>query len=276
MAVYVSYSDESENNQKDGRFLVGGYVARESDWPDFARAWQERVLDGPSKIPYYHTTEMKSRKFREEHGLTYNDSERRIDEAVRVIFSMGPMSAFAGELNKDEFSRVFRDIPKNELKRLPKVYKDPDYFCFMAYIMMLVSFVKHRYNDVELINFVVEPKQAIPSAELQSVIDAVRLRFAHDDPEYAPLVGNIVQASLKDQIPLQAADALCWHMQRYHYHRLNPEKKNMDRSDESRMWYLLKERHGWSQMMEEELLRDMKSFADIKGNSLVAGNCDVP
>lgn len=93
MSVYVAFSDEADLGSKGGKFVVCGYVAAENEWPWFARAWQQRVLDGPPKLPYLHTNPLKSHKWRQQHGICLNDAERRIDEAVNVLVSMGPMSA---------------------------------------------------------------------------------------------------------------------------------------------------------------------------------------
>jgi hypothetical protein len=85
MSVYVAFSDEADVGNKDGEFIVCGYVADENEWPWFARAWQQRVLDGPPTIPYFHTNPLKSHEWREKHGICLNDAENRIDEAVRVL-----------------------------------------------------------------------------------------------------------------------------------------------------------------------------------------------
>jgi hypothetical protein len=54
VAVYVAFSDEASVRNTEGEFFVAGYVASELEWPWVARAWQERVLDGPPRIPYLH------------------------------------------------------------------------------------------------------------------------------------------------------------------------------------------------------------------------------
>ena len=77
MAVFVSHSDESGVGDPGGKFLVSGYVAREAYWPAIAREWQEKVLDGPPKIPYLHMREIRNEAWRNEHGITFDDSQRQ-------------------------------------------------------------------------------------------------------------------------------------------------------------------------------------------------------
>jgi len=61
MAVFVGNSDESGVADLRGHYLVGGLIGCESNWPYLDRAWQERVLDGPPRIPYLHMREVRNR-----------------------------------------------------------------------------------------------------------------------------------------------------------------------------------------------------------------------
>jgi len=253
MSVYLAFSDEASVNEIEGEFLVAGYIAKETDWPEFSAAWQDRVLDASPPIPYLHMTEIRSPKFREKHGLTYYDSERRVDEAVRVIYSMGPMSAFCAKLKKDVFERVFVGKKSKHFS-----YRDPDYLCFLMYVMQTIFFVKHTYHDVKLLNFIAAEKQAIPHKRLKEVVEGIRQLLAEKEPEYASILGDVVEASCspEHQIPLQAADVLCWHIQRYNFHALKPIVR-LERGIENRMWYLLKDRHGHTDELDESLLVEM-------------------
>src|SRR5437867_6435711 len=89
MAVFVSGSDETSGKTQRDSFLFAGWVAPEEDWSRyFAPAWQERVLDGPPIIPYLHMTEMRSRSWRDQFGISQLDADDRIDEALRLIDTM--------------------------------------------------------------------------------------------------------------------------------------------------------------------------------------------
>jgi hypothetical protein len=108
--LYTAYSDEAGIGDPSGEFLVAGYLARESLWPEIITAWHERVLDGPPKIPFLHTTKVRSRAWRNEHGISYHESERRVAEAVRVIYSTGGLDAVASVIKRSDLYEYF---PKN-------------------------------------------------------------------------------------------------------------------------------------------------------------------
>ena len=96
MAVFVSASDENGDNRE---FFFGGLLAPVDDWSrHFAPAWQERVLDGPPCIPYLHMTEIRSRQFREQHGISRLRADQRIDEAIAIISQLGNIRAIGIDL----------------------------------------------------------------------------------------------------------------------------------------------------------------------------------
>jgi hypothetical protein len=107
MAVFTAYSDESGVGDPSGEFLVCGYVADETVWPWLIAAWQERVLDGPPKIPYFHMREMPRPEWRQEHGITFNDAETRIHQAILVLYSTGSMSAIASVIKRKDMQEIF-------------------------------------------------------------------------------------------------------------------------------------------------------------------------
>lgn len=103
MALFVSASDENTATDKSA-FLLGGLIAPEEDWYRyFAPAWQERVLDGPPPIPYLHTTDIRSRKFRDEYGLSRHAADARLDEAIKVIEQLGSLRAILIDINAEHF-----------------------------------------------------------------------------------------------------------------------------------------------------------------------------
>ena len=69
------------------------------------------------KIPYLHTNPIKGPKWRAAHGIGFNEAENRISEAVRVLSSMGRISALGSVIRKgdlDLFAKIFNwktDIP---------------------------------------------------------------------------------------------------------------------------------------------------------------------
>lgn len=92
MAVFVSASDETSGKNQRDTFFFGGWIAPQEDWSRFFElAWQERVLDGPPSIPHLHMTDMRSRRWREKHGLTRLVADDRIDEAIQLLDTMATL-----------------------------------------------------------------------------------------------------------------------------------------------------------------------------------------
>src|SRR5262252_1267158 len=94
-----------------GPFLFAGYVGPERDWSKFlVPAWQERVLDGPPRIPYLHMTEIRSNEFRNTVGITRPAANARVDEAVDVIDTMGSLYPIAVQVDGSHFRDAFAEI----------------------------------------------------------------------------------------------------------------------------------------------------------------------
>jgi hypothetical protein len=218
VAVFVAFSDEADVGNKHGDFVVCGYVADERDWPDVASAWQERVLDGPPKLPYFHTNPLKTYEWRQEHGIGLNDAECRIDEAVRVLASMGAMSALGSIIKKGDLDVFARHFGKK--KQIPLGLNEPDYFCFIAYAVLVLGEVYKNYPSAERVNFVVSRKQKI-THHLHGFRDDIEEWLKVNYPHLASLIGDLIPASMEEQLPLQAADLLGWHIQRNCANRLD-------------------------------------------------------
>lgn len=254
MAVFVSASDESMVTDKSG-FLFGGFIAPEEDWSlYFAPAWQEMVLDGPPSIPYLHMTEIRSRKFREEHGISRGDADSRVDKAIKVIEQLGSVRAALIDINAPHFRNEMSATKFIASTGAVKDYHHPDYFCFQAYVLAVLMYVNRWHPDAEKVDFVVERNGEITKhiqtfhANIASVLEQM------GKPSLASLVGELLPGG-KDRIPLQAADVLCWHMARAR----TPD--TMD-DDDIRRHNALADIRGIHVPLEESLVESIKSAYD--------------
>ncbi len=210
MAVFVAYSDETETSEEDSRFLMGGYVASETDWPYFVRAWQSRVLDGPPAIPYLHMTEIRDGEWQQAHGLSLQDANERISEAVRVIRSTGGISFVTSEMVKKDLKEVVQPALRRIDERIIPGVDVADYMCFLAFAEFTIAELHANRPEVERVNFFVSKKQKVTH----------HIRRFHEDlrqqmPEpYKKLVGDLYPGDMVLVLPLQAADVLCWYSQR--------------------------------------------------------------
>lgn len=157
VSVFVAYSDEaSAGGTATDEFLVSRYVAREEEWPSFAKAWQERVLDespdGP-KIQCFHMTQMRSRAWRESHGLSDTAARKRTEEALRTIHSSGFVLPAASSINQSEMREIIQSRFNIARKKIPAGLDEPDYFCHLAFCYIVLPDIAERFPDAEKVNF---------------------------------------------------------------------------------------------------------------------------
>jgi hypothetical protein len=213
MAVFVSGSDESAGKTERDRFYQAGFVAPESDWSDFfVPAWQERVLDGPPKIPYLHMTDIRSPKWRTEHGLSKTSAEDRVDEACNLIHTMGSLYPIGAHLDAGVFRDNFGSTKFVAASGGAKTF-EPDYTCFLLYTVLVLSYVDTYHPEAEKVDFIVERKSDITKHIQEFHSHTAANLAALGQSSLARLVGDLIPGD-KDRVPLQAADVLCWHSAR--------------------------------------------------------------
>ncbi len=248
MAVFTAYSDESGVGDPSGEFLVCGYVADETVWPWLIAAWQERVLDGPPKIPYFHMQEMRRPEWRQEHG-TFNDAETRIHQAILVLYSTGSMSAIASVMKRRDMQEIFHSKFKRK-KQVPIGLDEPDYMCYVAYISFILGEVRRKYRDAATkVNFVLAEKKKV-TQHVGALCGPIKDFFEKNHPELSALLGDVGPGSMVDELPLQAADLLGWHMQKFY-------SKTYDRLEEGRFAMLVNDRDGFLHTWERRELEAM-------------------
>jgi hypothetical protein len=212
VAVFVSFSDEAGTGDAKGEFLVSGYVAEEREWPFVAGAWQERVLDGPPKIPYLHMTEIKNDGWRRKYEISQHDSQDRISEALKILSHSGGLSINTSIIKRSELTAILHSRYSRK-KDVPLHLSEPDYFCFLAYSAFTVANVYRKYPCAEKVDFVVSRKQKV-THHINGAHDDVRKLLGAIEPRLQQMMGEIIPASMEERLPLQSADFLCWHQQR--------------------------------------------------------------
>ena len=213
MSVWVVGADETETTE----FFYAGFAAPLEDWEDwFIPAWQERVLNGPPTIPLLHMTDIRSEKWRDKYGLSRPESERRVDEAFRVIRSLGSLYPILCWTNAEHFRASLgeRKIVGPPRAQFTNAYAyEPDYLCFINLAMIAIFYVKSVDPAPVKVDFIVERNGKITEHMKDFHESMVRSFRALGHPEHADLIGDLIPAG-KDCLPLQAADLLCWYSQR--------------------------------------------------------------
>ncbi|HEX4133330.1 MAG TPA: hypothetical protein VHY84_01815 [Bryobacteraceae bacterium] len=264
VSVFVAYSDEaSAGGNATDEFLVAGYVAREDEWPCFAKAWQERALDESSdgpKIQCFHMTQMRSRAWRELHGLSDTSARRRTEEALRTIHGSGFVLPVASAINQTELREIIQDKFKNAGKKVPAGLDEPDYFCHLAFCYIALQDIAERFPDAEKVNFYFAKKRNKISANLITIAEHTRKWLERERPSLAPLMGSAIPAEPELFLPLQAADVICWYLQRYHTDYRKGKRFDYEFSDH--LMVVIKEKFERLQLWTRESLESMAHGLD--------------
>ena len=117
-------------------------------------AWDERVLNGPPRIPYLHMTEVRSPRWRSEWAVTERDSEDRLDEASRIIRSAGGLIPVIVWVDDLEFERILKKQFSHDKRQKDRL--EPDYICFLCYTYIQLKKIRDQNQSVEKVDFYVE------------------------------------------------------------------------------------------------------------------------
>ena len=262
MAVFVCCADESIDQNPRGNFFYGGFSGPVNDWDGvFADAWNERILNGPPQIPYLHMTSIRSRDWREEHNISVFEAEARLDEASRVIGSMGSLIPVTFSIDERVFNQIVKPLPFLPAQG-QKTTIEPDYICFVWFAFTQLKWIHGAYPDVERVDFWVEQ-----NGKITKHINGFHKRLADNllsinHPELAGLVGEF-HAVGKDRIPAQAADMLGWHTR-------NLMKGALDAVGQRRYWRMTdggfnilgRGRYGHRSDMDVDILRQLAENLD--------------
>ena len=125
--------------------------------------------------------------------------------------SFGNIAVLASSIRRSQLKEIFQRRYK-KARQVPLGIDQPDYLCFLAYAMLTLTQVWNKWPEAEKPNFVASKKRDVThhvgefKEELQKILD----------PPLNGLVGELIPASLENLLPLQSADVLLWHIQRYY------------------------------------------------------------
>jgi hypothetical protein len=257
VAVFLAASDETSGANAFALYHYAGWIAPVPDWWNyFTPAWQERVLDGPPKIPYLHMTDMRSRAWREQWHLTETDADERLDEAARVIDTMGSLYPLKLTIDTSIFRPLYKPHKMIAASGAQKDYQ-PDFLAFTSYALAVLVRVHLKYPDAEKVDFLVENNSDV-TKHIYELYKAMPVGLDHiKRPELIPLLGEFIPGG-KDRVPLQAADYLCWHSQR-------AEAGTLSDVRDLRRWNTIAQRQGFDLTLDTDLLTDLAQAFTERG-----------
>jgi hypothetical protein len=255
MSLFLASSDESSDQH--GRFLFSGWVAAAEEWSRFfCPAWQEWVLDGPPAIPYLHMTDMRSTKWREQHGVSRLDAEDRVNHAIALVDQMEPLYPVGVLVNAAYLRKRFSQAKVKTLQFITKPRPfDPDYVCFLFFAFIVLNYVNVHHPQAERVNFLVERNGPITRHMQDFHCTIAQALEGLGSGTLAQLVGEMIPGG-KNDIPLQAADVLCWHTIRAR----RPE--TMDLADRRR-YGLIARRKGTFQELSNEQIEQLAQALNL-------------
>ena len=198
-------------------------------------------------------TDMRCPAWRSQHGLSDIEADNRLNEASRVIGSMGSLIPVMLSVEESEFNAMLRQditLKPNKIERL-----EPDYICFLCFALAQLEWIHNVMKDVRQVDFWVERS----SKKITKYISDFHTRLP-DALRYigsghlAPLVGEL-QAVGKDRIPAQTADMLGWHAR-------NLANGTLDQLGQKRYWRMTdggdgRGRYGYRGGLNSDLLRNL-------------------
>ncbi|HEX3351824.1 MAG TPA: hypothetical protein VHS34_03295 [Terriglobales bacterium] len=246
MAVFIAASDETSGGNALSTYLYSGWVMPESDWFNcFTPAWQERVLDGPPKIPFLHMTDMRKKTWREKWKVTELDADERMDEAARVIDHMGSMYPVTISIDGEMFQSLYKTHKFLSASGGVKDFQ-PDFLAFLPYVYVVLLNLNKRNPEAEKVDFMVENNSQI-TKHIYELYQAMAAALTHiGASNLIPLLGGFLPVD-KTRVPVQAADYLCWHARRAKAETLT-DKRDL------RRWNTISHRTGVYYEMERDVM----------------------
>jgi hypothetical protein len=213
MSVYVSYTDETQASDVQEAFLIAGFAANESEWPKFSQEWNAILLRSPA-IPYIHVTQLYSKAWQEEHRITAYQCDMKLQAAIDLLASYaGAIKQHLSQVSGKTY-RICNARLSDAGFQIQRNHGFIDYLAFVGYSLGVLNHINAERPDVEKVTFAISKKKIVSHHIVNNLRDEMIENIASVKPDLAKKYGDILPLSMEDHMPLQAADVLCWHLQR--------------------------------------------------------------
>jgi hypothetical protein len=210
MPTYLCAIDETSTQNPRTWSAIGGFVAPTNDWTDFFEpAWRDRVLAGPPRLDHFHATDLGN--------LKPWDASARVSEGVKIVSSLGSIRLLTSELREHDYEQGVRGkLRRGKYNKPLANVRDPDILGFIAIAALAAeSAATADLRDAVKVDFLIEANGKV-TRKIQDAFDSLPDTLARIGRQHVlPHVGKLDLGG-KNDIPLQAADLLLWHLQRYH------------------------------------------------------------
>jgi hypothetical protein len=239
-----AFVDDSRSDSGDREFALAGYMTVAPQWIKFSNEWSNVLAASPS-IDYFHAVEAQNRK---DQFKGWEETERD-EKVMRLagVIERHPLFSFDCRMSVASFERILLPVSPYDLRS--------PYFALFHAVVTTAARQLHM-NQVDLpIDFIFDEQGNI-GAEAALWYGPMRAML----PKHLrPLLGNRpIFRSDKDVVPLQAADALAWHLRRSREQRYQHERRPA-------LDLLRKDEHVEARISDEILVSWARQFSLVPG-----------
>jgi hypothetical protein len=193
--VFTAYFDESgtHTNQGNDIIVVGGYLAKDTQWIEFEREWKEALAQ--EGVSLFHMKDFESRRgeFKESKGWTNERRIRFLQKLIGIIKRrMGSGVGIA--LSMSAYNEVIVGT-RGEL------LGNPYLFCVRG-CLILVNYVSDKYNRPDPVSYVIENGAGHNS----KVNQAFREMYVSEEYRTHFRLGSLEFKDKRESVQCQAAD----------------------------------------------------------------------
>jgi hypothetical protein len=211
MKVMQAFVDDSRSNSGDREFVLAGYMASASHWTSFSKEWEAELAAAPG-IRFFHAVEAANLR----GEFRSWDPDPRDEKVLRLasIVQRHPLFSFDCRMSIESFERILEPVS-------PYDNRSPYFYLFHA-VMTTAARQLHIHGLSTPIDFVfdeqgsVGPDAALWNGFMKALLPTQLRTMAGATPSFR---------SDRDVLPLQAADALAWHLRRSRETRYANEKR---------------------------------------------------
>jgi uncharacterized C2H2 Zn-finger protein len=200
IAMLQAYVDDSKQLHGKNIFMAG-FVSSAENWLHFSDAWDAELKAYPS-IEYFKCSEWKAKR-KQFRNFGKLDREIKASRLCEVINDHSLWS-FQISVNEKDVRQVFDDS-------VPYGIRTPYFLLFMGVVVGLARYQLEMGNDSPIDVIFDEQNQ------IQRLVSAIYggLKEMQPNALQGVMGGQPVFRSDRDVLPLQAADLLAWHAQKF-------------------------------------------------------------
>jgi Protein of unknown function (DUF3800) len=224
LIMLTAYFDESETpNKQSHHFMISGFVSNELGWRSFERKWRHALVCDGFQERGIHWTDLSSGNaaFANLHD---EKARTRFQRKYLAIIKGARIQGISSHFDMADFELA---LPALRKLRKSKTYRLAYYLAFESVMSRTCKLLRAHdlLGDHEKIAFVFDQNKQI-EGKAKEIFDNLT---TNRPAAFAKHLGTLTFAAARDNLPLQAADALA-----------NEFQRDLCRGDTPRRWQFSK------------------------------------